>query len=228
MKSHLILLFIGAVTILGCNRVKLPSGHSDAPYLAVLEQGLTNQVDLMRFPRGQVQIMSALSSQMESDDSNRLRFKVQYLDVLQRAQKDGLLNLTEKLQSSLESVGNMGARFFTVSPTEKLLQLHDAKRSNDKCVAIPIGTVKVIEVLKENEYKAGTGAPGDEFRLVIGRCRDTPTAQAKKLVGFCTQEPQDLKFRAVLQFNPFNKTYTYVIADTGNPEEAGWSTSYVK
>ena len=229
MKPHQILVVIVAFAAVGCNRVKLPSGHSDAPYLSVLEQGLTDQTDVMLFPRGEVQIMSGLSSQMESRDVNQLKFTIQYLEFLQNAQKGDLLTLTERQQGSLQSIGNMGARFFTVAPTPKLLQLQDAKKNKDKFVAVPIGTIKVLEILKDDEYKFPRGAPGDEFRLILGRVRDTPTPQAKALPQhFATTEPQELKFRAILQFNPFAKTYTYVTADVGTPEDATWKTNNVQ
>ena len=203
-----------------------------APYVAVLEQGLENQRCLLYYPRGQVRIMSGLSSQMEQEDWGQLKFRADYLPVLQYEQRAGLLSLIEKRQSALESIGNMGARFFTVAPSAKLLQMQDAEQSSAKRVAVRNATIKVIRILKDEEYKfpGRSSAAGDEFRLVLGTFRETQTQQGKIVVprppGIA--ESIELKFRAVLQFNPFAKVYTYVTADVGTPQEPGWATTNVQ
>ncbi len=66
--------------------------------------------------------MSGLSSQMDAADWKILKFPIAYLDFLQRAQKDGLINLTEEQQSPLESIRNMGARFL------RLRQLKNSRK----------------------------------------------------------------------------------------------------
>jgi hypothetical protein len=229
MKTKLLTVSIVVLLVAACGRVKLPEGQKSAPYLTVLEQGLTDNIDTDRIPRGEVQIMSELSSKMEEPNATQMRFQAVYLQVLQKAERARLVTLSERPQNALESVGNMGARFFTVTPTDALLKLQDPKKSNDRWIAVPIGTMKVLEILKEEEYKFAERKPGDEFRLVLGRVCDTPTPQAKALASLgVTTEPQDLKFRAVLQLNPFAKTYTYIVADFGKPDESGWSSDFVK
>jgi hypothetical protein len=243
MNTNPIGVVVLTLGIASCNGVRLPGSQPSAPYLPVLEQGLTAQHDCITFPRGRVQIMGAMSSQMEAADWNQLKFQIQYLTYLQSAQTNGLLTVTEEQQNSLERIRNMGARFFKVVPTDKLSQMQAATNSDieqvlsqwlhkrDRIVAVQIGTIKVLQILKDEEYKprVRVGGAGDEFRLVLGTVRDTPTQQAKTLGRyFATIEPQELKFRAVLQFNPFAKTYKYVTADVGNPQDAGWKTETVK
>lgn len=229
MKTKLFTVSIVVLLVAACDRVKLPEGEKSAPYLTVLEQGLTDNLDTDRLPRGEVRIMSELSSEFEKPDATHMKFQARYLQILQKAEKAGLVTLSERPQNALESVGNMGARFFTVTPTDALLKLQSSEKSDDRWVAVPIGTMKVLEIIKEEEYKFAERKSGDEFRLVLGRLRDTPTPQAKALASLgVTTEPQDLKFRAILQFNPFAKTYTYIVADFGKPDESGWSTDFVR
>jgi hypothetical protein len=229
MNAHRTQIPIAAlllVTAASCNR------SLSSPYVAVLEQGLENYRCLLYYPRGQVRIMSGLSSQMEQEDWERLIFRADYLSMLQYAQREGLLNLTERRQSTLESIGSMGARFFTVAPTEKLLQMQDAKRSSPKRIAVRVATIKVLQILKDEEYKfpGRSGAAGDEFRLVLGTFSETQTRQGKILVPRPPGIPEsvELKFRAILQFNPFANVYTYVTADVGTPQQPGWATTNVQ
>jgi hypothetical protein len=125
----------------------------------------------------------------------------------------------------------MGATFYVVSPTEKLLKLQDPQKSTGKFIVVPFGTMKLLEVLKEEDYKSPTplGGAGDQFRLVLGTVHAEPSAQALTLgKSYGGIEPNDLKFRAVLQFNPFAKTYTYITADLGNLKDPGWYSQNVK
>lgn len=224
------LLFLAAIVsmLVGASCSSKPS----ALYVETLEQGLESQRAFMQYPRGHVRIMSSFSSQMENDDWERLSFRAYYLSTLQYAQQRGLLNLSERRQSALETIGNMGTRFFLVTPTDKLLQLQDTMHSSAKRVAVRCSTIKVTGILKDEEYKfpGRNSATGDEFRLVLGTFRQTQTQQGDVVVPRPPGVPEsvDLKFRAIVQFNPFAKTYTYVIADVGTPQEPGWATTNVQ
>ncbi len=115
-----------------------------------------------------------------------------------------------------------------VKPTEKLSKIKDQKLSTDDKLVVRISTIKVVEIIKVEEHKV-PDKPGDDFRLVLGRFRDTPTSQAKLLgPNYCTIEPKDSKFRALLQFNPFTKSYICWTADIGEPEDPGWNSNNVK
>ena len=67
------------------------------------------------------------------------------------------------------------------------------------------------------------------FRLVLGTVERRPTPDAITLgKSYCATEAQEFKFRAVVQYNPFAKTYSYAVADLGNPQDSGWKTAHVK
>jgi hypothetical protein len=222
---------VGVMILLACLAGPGPAnadGNNLKSYQAVLNAGLTQQHDYHRVPVGQITIMSQMSSQMEEANLETLRLPLQYLESLQQAEKDGLITLTEKNQSEMDKLLTMGARIFTATATDKLRKLIDPKESTEKWLAIPIGTMQVEEVMSEEQCKLVKATPGDQFRLVVGLVTDTPTEQVKTLGrNYGTVETQKLKFRAILQFNPFTKTYTYVVADLGKPEDPGWHSDIV-
>jgi hypothetical protein len=164
----------------------------------------------MVIPCGEVTIMRGSDSMTEPPDWIRRRFPIGLLGFFQALQGSGLITLREKEQSQLESFGNAGERFFKVTPTPKLLQLQTEQKSSlslpatephdillalevrnqgksslspwtTNYVAVRMGTMRLIEVLKEDEYKMPNATAGDEFRLVLGTLRRTPTPQAREL-----------------------------------------------
>ena len=229
MKNRFpIYLAILLVSLVACNQIDAPKGANPKLYLTVLEEGLTKQHDFSRWPQGQITILSGHSAAMGSTDTKSMRFTLPYLERFQSAEKDGLLKLAEKQQSVMEQIGNMGARFFAVTATEKLRQMADPKESNEKWLAVPIGTIKVLKIISEEPCKLNKSTPGDEFLLVVGLMSDTPTQHVKTLgPKYCTVEPQELKFLAILQLNPFDKSYKYLMADTGKPSETEWKSDDV-
>src|SRR5262245_15669741 len=91
MKSKSLSISLLVLLVAACDRVKLPEGKRSAPYITVLEQGLTDQFDNHRFPRGEIQIMSELSSQIETGDPKQMKFQASYLQELQKAEKAGFV-----------------------------------------------------------------------------------------------------------------------------------------
>jgi hypothetical protein len=109
-----------------------------------------------------------------------------------------------------------------------LRSLADGSLSNGSWLVVLVGHMSLLEIVSSEPCKLKRATPGDQFRLVIGLVEDTPNSNAKILGStYATQEPQKLKFRAILQFNPFTKTYTYVTGDYGQPEAAVWLTESV-
>lgn len=224
----LLSLHVAALLLAGCDPVKAPKGVDPKPYLRVLTEGLTKEFDYHRKPQGVVTIMSGLSSAMEAGDFAQMRFSAQYLDHLRLAEKAGFVTLQEHQQDPLSAIANLGARYFTVTPTDKLRKLADPAESSDTVLAVPVGRMKILEVISEEACVLKRTTPGDEWRLVLGLVRDTPTEQALALGRqFCSVEEQTLKFRALLHFNPFGKTYRYVAADWGRPNDMGWKSENV-
>ena len=164
--------------------------------------------------------MSAFESQMGLGGSGML--KPEYLVKLQEAEKDGLVKLT-----GMTNI-NFGQTILTVTATRKLQQLSDAKASDTNSLAIQVGTIKVLDIIGEEPCKLKMATPGDEFRLIVGLVNDTPTDAVKTLgPKYGTIEPHRLKFRAILQFNPFNRSYSYRVADIGYPDKPEWLSENV-
>jgi hypothetical protein len=222
MNTNRMLIAVALFATASCSRQSLRKGQ---PYAQQLQEGLKWNNGFADFPTGRVQIMSGLSSQMEAADRTNQKFPLAYLAFLQQAEKDGLLKLTEEQQGPLDAIRNMGSRFFTVTWTEKLSKM---KFSGSTVLT---ATFEILQILKDQEYNpsVGFGSAGDEFRLVLGMVRSRPTPNAMALGKYyCNTEVQELKFRAILQYNPFAKTYSYRVADLGNPQDPGWNTQYVK
>lgn len=227
MKKHFLryLIFLLA-SFMGCNRMDDQKALSFKPYISILEDGLTNKFDYLWLPKGQIEIMDKLRSAYTPADVQSMIFQYDYLEKLQIAQNDGLVNLSEQRQSPLFYTG--GNRIFRVVPNAKILQMADPKKSHQKGIAISLGTMKVLKIIKEEPCKLKRATPGDEFILVVGLLRDTPTQNAKTLgPKYATIEPRELKFRAILQLNPFDQSYKFIIADTGMPNETEWESDRV-
>jgi hypothetical protein len=219
--AHLVIL---AVAVVACD------GADRKGYITAVEDGLTKAHGTQNYPQGQITIMSALSSRMESADSRTMRFRIEMLEALQVAEKAGFLKLSELQQSSLDQIGSIGARFFIVTPTDKLRQISDPKESSEKWLAVRIGTFKIMKVISDEPCSLKKATPGDEFRLVVGLVSQNPTQQGQSIapaMNVGKLDVQSHKFRAILQFNPFNKSYSLVAADLGSPKETGWYSESV-
>lgn len=225
--QFLICLAILLTCLVACDQSESSKGANPKPYLTVLEEGLTEHgFDL--FPQGQIEITSGLSSAMESGGGWSMRSRLQneiYLKYfLQDAEKQGLLNLAEKQQRSPGQIA-MGSRFFMVTATEKLRQMADPKKSDEKWLAVQRGTIKVLKIISEEPCKLQQATPGDKFLLVMGLISQTPTKVFSPKDG--TVKRQELKFRAILQVNPFDKSYKFLTSDIGNPSEHDWFSNHV-
>ena len=190
-----------------------------------IARGLETQFNKIVLPVGDVEIMSGLSSQMEQNDFNRKRFREDYLVSLQNMQNIGLATVVERSQSGLAGIGRMGARTFTVTPTELSKQHRDEKLSSLDSVAMRIATCEVLNIVRSSPYKSPRLPQAEEYRLVLG------TYRRSFMDWFLAIAPDDrsaeFKFRAVLKFNPFTKRYSYQFADWGLPQEDGWKTNDV-
>jgi len=227
MKKHFLsyLIFLLA-SLMGCNRMEAQKALSFKPYISILEDGLTKKFDYLWVPQGRITIMDKLRSTYTPANVQSMIFQYKTLKDLQDSQNDGLVNLSEEKQSPL--LDTSGNRIFVVTPNEKIRQMADPKESNQKWIAILLGTMKVLKIIKEEPCKLKRATPGDEFLLVVGLLRDPPTQNVKTLgPEYGTVEPRELKFRAILQLNPFNQSYKFIIADTGMLNETEWKSDWV-
>jgi hypothetical protein len=225
MRQLRVLFFVG-LPLLFAVTVVAQGPSTSAPYIAVLTEGLTKDHGYYDVAHGRITIMSALSSRNEAADLGAMKFPIQYLSTLEYNQSIGLIRLIEQPQSELDKIGSMGARLFNATPTDKLLQLADAKVSTANWARIPTLGVQVLEIVSDDACKFSKPTPGDDFRLILGLIGGEPTRQWRTLFPD-VKEMDQLKFRVVLQFNPFTKRYAYVTSDIGKPSEATWYSNSV-
>jgi hypothetical protein len=210
-----------------CVIALLGACHHDSahPYIPVLEDGLTKQFNYLSIPQGSVQIMSDLSSGVESADLKNKRFPSSYLKWLTDAKRDGLLDeMTEQQQSQLNFIAGMGTRVFRVSASKTALAAADKALSNADYVQIPLGTCRVKSIIRDTPYQHAGLPQGEDFRLILGTYVREYNSFAKK---YGSSGKEEFKFRAVLKVNPFNHTYSFQGADWGNVSEDDWKTSNV-
>jgi hypothetical protein len=205
-------------------------------YRPVLEHGLNHQFEFTFFPVGKVRIMGPQESEItermgQGADWQRLEFPGRMLAFLEQAEKDGLVKIEEQKVEGLGVLLTQGARFFTVLPTEKLIKLQDATSSSSAYIKVRVGTFNVTEIISDEAFTPpkGVGGPGDQFRLILGKVKDTPTSQSKKLgPNYVMGSGEEFKFRAVMQVNPFTKSREFVMADIGKIDRNDWLSGFVE
>jgi hypothetical protein len=209
------------VDISTTDKTEARSAARAIPYKDVIEAGLTEQFNVLTIPSGEIQIMSAMSSQFESPDVKRKRLPNQFLEALKAWQEGGLVTFVEIKQSELELIGSTGTRKYTVTPTKKALDASDPKKSDSDWLQIPIGQCKVLSVVKDIEYRNPKLPQSDDYRLVVGTYERSYNEFAKA-GGAGSNEV--FKFRALLKVNPFNQSYSFQGADWGKIEVDEWET----
>ena len=218
-----VLISVLTLSICSCSRLS-----TKAPYKEVLEEGLIGQVETTAFPTGEVQIMTGFS-QIEPADISAMKFHSDYLAFLEKARDLELIRLSERRQGTWSALLSPGIRFFNVQPTDKLLRLADKSKSDDKWIRVVVGRCEITEIIKDTDYKNANAPQGEEYRLILGKFMNIPTKEAAELSSLgVTTDKKELKFRAVLKVNPFNKSYSFVVADYGYLDREDWITSYVK
>jgi hypothetical protein len=237
-KCHYLIIATALIAVCGCGKKSenattqstMDAGTAksiakEIPYKEELERGLAKQFNYLPIPRGDIQIMSGLSSQMESANMKAKRFPDKYLEALQACEKEGLLKFTETPQSQLDQIASMGTRKFTVTPTALAVNAADKKLSDHDWIYIPLGTCRVKTVVKDMEYRHPALAASDDFRLVVGTYERSYNDFAKRLGE--ASKPETFKFRALAKVNPFNQTYSFQIADWGNIAEDAWQSANI-
>lgn len=239
MKPSIPLLIVAAIlSIASCDRSAEPPTDVDTssireartaakaiPYKAEIETGLKKQFNYLKIPCGEILIMSGLDSQMESPNLKEKKFHINMLKALDKWKGAGLVTYAEKEQSDLAMIGNMGTRFFTVTPLQKAIEASDPKESSPEILYIPLGECKVISVVKDMKYSNPNLPQSDDFRLVVGTYSRSYSKFLTELEGH--KDAEIFKFRALLKLNPFNQTYSFQFADWGNPDDDTWKTQNI-
>lgn len=195
------------------------------PYKDVIEKGLTKQFNYVGIPRGEIQIMSGLSSQFESPDMKRKRLPIQYFEAIKAWQEAGLLTYSEIKQSELDLIGSTGTRKYIITPLQSAIDVSDPEESDADWLQIPLGQCTVLSVVKDVEYHNPELSQSDDYRLVVGTYRRSYNKFSKD--SGAPAEDTTLKFRALLKVNPFNQSYSYQYADWGEIDSDKWETENI-
>ena len=223
MHKYTKFVIASMILLSGCGK---RAGVVGIPYQDEIESGLTRQFNYVAFPRGDIQIMSGLSSQMEPDNPAAKRFSAKYLEFLQASRNAGLVQFSEKQQSQLDQIRSMGTRILTVTPTPLAIEQSDKQLSNKDYVNIRTGTCRIQTIVKDIEFHNPALATSDDFRLVVGTYERSFTDFAVKKLGN-PDKKETYKFRALVKVNPFNHTYSFQTADWGNISEDGWQSNSI-
>lgn len=196
-----------------------PSANS--PYKEEVESGLAGEFNSLRIPLGIIEVLSPRWGDGAGQPWMK-RFSNSYLTDLTALKDAGLVTFKETDQT--DTLRLKGARQFEVTLTKKALDLCDPKKSDKEWACIPIGTCRIKTIVKDIEYPQPPSS--DNFRLIVGTYERTYSDLGIQLFGE-REKVLVLKFRAVLKYNPFNKTYSFQKADYGDPNKDEWTTKNV-
>lgn len=195
-------------------------------YRDVIARGLRGDFNTTRIPVGGFTIMSPLEASTTSFDVKERKFPPAFLTPLYTLKQRGLLELTQYQQSSLESIGNMGATRYSARPTEKLRDLADTAWSKDQYLIIPLGTVTLEKIVLDTSYVTPQMTPADKYRMVLGTYHVTQSQWTKDV--FPGSKDGSYRFKAVVKYDPFSKNWLYVGADWGALNNDTWVTKNLR
>ena len=100
-------------------------------------------------------------------------------------------------------------------------------RDDDYTWHVPVGRLKVSEILRDEEYKGILATPGETFRLVLAKIeRIPPDGGAAIPSELSSLSPGRL--RSVLKYSDFNKQWQVVAIDVGPSDSDNWASANVK
>lgn len=196
-------------------------------YASVISAGLTGPM-FLPIPLGQVEILSKVSEGIERADADAKKYEKQSMDKFRTAEKLGLVTIKEIEQSEIDLAGRGWNRLYTFTATQKGKDLADPKKSDEKFIWISLGSCTVISIVKDEPCKHPSLSSSEDYRLCLGVHKFEPTPyciQHYEAIG----EPDsskagEFKFRAIIKFNPFMNSYSYVTSDWGYLDKDGWET----
>ena len=205
----------------GCS--SSPSSR-DSDSKDTIAAGISEQLNTILIPDGPIQIVYGLSAQIEGSSFRTRRFSTQYLESLRRWEQKGLLSIRPVNQSTLETIGQMGAQTVVVVPAETLRKAADSARSKNGYLAISAGSVRIEEIVRDTAYSSPQLSSSEQYRLVLGTYRLTPSPIT---VFDSTDVVKSYRFKALLKLDPFAKRYSFVAVDWGAIGTSEWETHRV-
>lgn len=208
------LLTAAFVLIAGC-------GGNDDGLRSALIAGLTRGECRFWIPNGEISVMSPLVSQMEPQDPDKRRFNDFAFNFVRNQEKMGLARIQERTQSELAAIGRMGERTFVVEPTSKARELASPQQERPGYLTIDTGECEIKSIVKDTSYISKSLPSSEEYRLVLGTFGWTPSSAWAAM--FPDEKARTKRFRAIVKYDPFSKSYKFVRAELGFLEDDSWS-----
>lgn len=196
---------------------------------SVVLRGIQSKFPSISIPVGQFQFIDDPSD----DDPNSSLSGREVRKMLSILASNHLITVTQKVSTfhvednPLGLSGSHGSndrlRYeFTVAPSEKLLMAADRRLSTPTCLVLGLTDCRIAEIVSNTEYKNQlVVSSSDQTRLILGTF-NVCDAELATTLGKSTGIYRDLKFRALIQFNPFTKSYSCERIDFGNPQDNDW------
>jgi len=206
---------------------KIEADKSELPkYASVISEGLS-EMNYVSLPIGRVHI---------SDNSEHGRYvRDLYLSRGEPAITTDYLAQLEEVYAKLGLISceklpwdNDKGQFYKFAVTQRAKDLADPNRSNDKELKIRLGTRTVIQIIKDEPFKHPSLPKSDDYLLCVGAYRFEPTEIGKESYKAMGHELfTKYKFRAVIKFNPFTNSYSFVTSDWGYLDKDNWESKNI-
>jgi hypothetical protein len=208
------------LVLFGCSRADSGGNINE-----IIAAGLYRDYNIVRVPDGRIEVMSGLSAAVENTNYAARRFAPTYIEAFRPWETAGLLTFQEHQQSELTAIGRMGARTFTVVPSDRLRSAADTALATDGYLMIPSARVIVEQIASDAAYQSPALPPSEQYRLVFGTYRTVPSDITKEV----NKQASEVRFRfkALLKFDPIAKRFTYEAADFGPVDDNVYSTKRV-
>ena len=213
VASSSMLLLSAAALPIGCT-----DGARQADIDAVLAAGLC-QSGGVRIPEGDIKVMSSLTSQLVPMDVQRKQYNQMGFSFLEAWEGLGLLTLRKHPQSSLEEVMRMGEVTVAVTPTQLAREIADTEQPDAGYLRIVTSDCNILSIVQDTAYASPKLPASDQYRLVLGTFRATPTAGWLRVVP--SDKAESFRFKALLKFDPFSKSYQLIRSDQDDLDEPG-------
>jgi hypothetical protein len=189
----------------------------------VISAGLAYEYNAVLIPAGKVRVVSPKSHGTNAitpdhDDYPNMVFREEAMGRFQQQMKAGLVTLVDKGYEYPYDT-------FIATPTALALKHRDGTHSTLRYCVILASSCQVRQIIKTAPYRSGRLPQSEEYRLVLGSYF---RAEEEWFRALSPTTDKEFKFRAVLQFSPFTKKYTYLFGDWGELTENEWKTHNVE
>ncbi len=93
---------------------------------------------------------------------------------------------------------------------------------------VRVKQAKIVQIINDEDYEGPLAAPGEKHRVVLGTYQSAPTTSGA-VVGapLVRTDEAAQRFRCIVKYSEFKKTWSVVAYDIGSLEPEQWFTSNV-